>query len=318
MKNDLDKLCPRSQALPGTALPRGSASLAVAFIHTREAEPLKQCGPRQSLGPRTFFLTPVLAVLCLSPIAAAADSPDELRLQAEAAFRAGAQMKAKAPDKARAEFARSAELYEQLRQGGAANADLFRNQGNAYLLADDLPHAMLAYRRGVRLAPHDLALRRNLVYAREEVRFSPPGTLGRPPVDHRPPWLPRLPDWTVYVAFALYVLAWLAAVRWWLVRRGGWLTAAIGCLLGALVVGAGVGYEEWAQSREEAQPLVVIARDGVRLSPGTWSAPPPRYETSLNRGVEARLLFDGGRWLQIELSGGEIGWVPASAALVDR
>jgi len=259
-----------------------------------------------------------VTVFWLAPPASATESADDLRLRAEAAFRAGAQLAAKAPDKARTEFARSAALYEQLRRGGAANADLFRNQGNAYLLADDLPHAILAYRRGVRLAPHDLALHRNLSYAREEVRYSPPGTLGRPPVDHRPPWLPRLPDWTAYLAFALYAVAWLAAFRWWMVRGGGWLTAGSGCLVGALVVGAAVGYEEWAQTREEAQPLVVIACDGVRLSPGTWSAPPPRYETPLNRGVEARLLYDGGRWLQIELSGGEIGWVPASAALVDR
>ena len=45
---------------------------------------------------------------------------------------------------------------------------------------------------------------------------------------------------------------------------------------------------------------------------------PPRSETPLNRGVEARLLFVRGDWLQIELSGGEIGWVPSEYALVDE
>jgi tetratricopeptide (TPR) repeat protein len=259
-----------------------------------------------------------VAAFWLAPLAPAAESPDDLRLQAEAAFRGAAQLAPKAPDQARTEFARSADLYDRLHQAGAANADLFRNQGNAYLLAGDVPHAILAYRRGLRLAPHDLALRRSLAYAREEVRFPPPGTLGRPPIDHRPPWLPRLPEWGPYVAFGSYALAWLCGVRWWMVRRGGWLTAGGACLVAALLVGAAMGYEEWAEAQEEVQPLTVIARDGVQLSRGNWSAPPPRYETPLNRGVEARLLHDGGRWLQIELAGGEVGWVPASAALVDR
>jgi tetratricopeptide (TPR) repeat protein len=274
----------------------------------------------QCLRPRSWPLLVAagVAVFCHAALASAAAAPDELRLEAEAAFRAGAQFVAKAPDKARKEFARSADLYDQLRQAGSANADLFRNQGNAYLLADDLPHAILAYRRGLRLAPHDLALRQNLSYAREEVRFSPPGTLGRPPIDHRPPWLLRLPEWMVYLPFLFYLLSWLAAVRWWMVRRSGWLTAGVGCLLAALLLGAAVGYEEWAEGRETAEPLVVIARDGVHLSRGNWSAPPPRYETPLNRGVEARLLFERDHWYQIELAGGEVGWVPAPAVLIDR
>jgi hypothetical protein len=249
---------------------------------------------------------------------AATPSEDEIRLQAEAAFREGAGLAAKTPDKARQAFARSAALYEQLRQVGVANGELFRNLGNAYLLADDLPHAILAYRRGLHVAPHDLALRRDLAFAREEVRYSPPGNLGRPPIEHRPPWLPRLPAWLPYVALGFYALGWLAGFRWWLVRRGWWLTVGIGCMLAALLTGLGVVYEEWTEAREEYQPLVVIAQDGVQLSRGDWSAPPPRYPTPLNRGVEGRLLFERGRWLQIELSGGEVGWVPAAKVVIDR
>lgn len=270
--------------------------------------------------PRLVIAT-YLAVFWLTPFARAADAPDDIRLQAEAAFREGAQLAPKAPDKARKEFARSAALYEQIRQAGVVNADLLRNQGNAYLLADDLPRAILAYRRGLHLAPHDMALRRNLAHAREEVRYAPPGTLGRPPVDHRPPWLPRLPEWTPHVALGFYALGWLAGVRWWMVRRGGWLTVGISCFVAALLVGGGIGYEEWTEAQEEAQPLVVIAQDGVLLSRGTWSvsaASPPRYETPLHRGVEARLLFERGSWLQIELSGGQVGWIPASVAFIDR
>jgi hypothetical protein len=57
-------------------------------------------------------------------------------------------------------------------------------------------------------------------------------------------------------------------------------------------------------------PLVVVAEDGVLLRRGDGLAYPPRYDTPLPRGAEARLRRERGTWLQIELSGGEIGWVP--------
>jgi hypothetical protein len=38
----------------------------------------------------------------------------------------------------------------------------------------------------------------------------------------------------------------------------------------------------------------------------------------VNRGVEARLLFEREGWAQIELAAGEVGWVPREYLLVDR
>jgi len=49
---------------------------------------------------------------------------------------------------------------------------------------------------------------------------------------------------------------------------------------------------------------------GFLLRTGNGLSYPPRYETPLNQGVEARLLHARGAWLQIELSGGEVGWGP--------
>jgi hypothetical protein len=67
----------------------------------------------------------------------------------------------------------------------------------------------------------------------------------------------------------------------------------------------------------EAHPLIVIAKDGVLLRRGNSAVFPARYDTPLNRGVEGRLLFERSGWVQIELSGGEIGWVPRDVVLVD-
>ena len=78
------------------------------------------------------------------------------------------------------------------------------------------------------------------------------------------------------------------------------------------------GYNHWSAKLEAVQPLVVIADDGVLLRKGNGLTYPPRYDTPVNRGVEARLLFDRGEWLQIELAGGEVGWVPRRYVLVDE
>ena len=71
------------------------------------------------------------------------------------------------------------------------------------------------------------------------------------------------------------------------------------------------------ENRGNEHALVVVARDGVLLRKGNGPDYPPRSEAPLNRGVEARLLYRRGGWLQVELAGGEVGWLPASAALVD-
>jgi hypothetical protein len=72
------------------------------------------------------------------------------------------------------------------------------------------------------------------------------------------------------------------------------------------------------QEQSQEHPLVVIAEDGVRLRKGNNRAFPPRYDTSLPRGVEGRRLFVREGWAQIELAGGEVGWLPCEQILVDR
>ena len=64
-------------------------------------------------------------------------------------------------------------------------------------------------------------------------------------------------------------------------------------------------------------PLVVIAEDKTYLHKGNNALYPQASETPLNRGVEARLLQARGSWLQIELTAGQIGWVPRENALLD-
>lgn len=260
---------------------------------------------------------PFLSLLLLAP---AADPAADVQARAEAAFREGATLAAddRAAAAARQAFARSAQLYEQLEQDGCHNADLYRNLGNAYFLAGDLPRAIRSYRRGLRLTPNDLELRRCLAHAREQVEYPAPGTVGRPPTEHRPPWLPRLPAVAPWLAFGLYFAACLAAARWWMVRRGPWRTVSATALGLALCLGAGLAWEGGEDRADDERPLVVIAADGVLLRRGNGLAYPARYPTWVNKGVEARRLYARGDWVQIELSGGEVGWVPRGFIVEDH
>ena len=64
-------------------------------------------------------------------------------------------------------------------------------------------------------------------------------------------------------------------------------------------------------------PLVVVAKDRMELRSGNGKAYPPRYESKLRRGMEARCLYQRPGWLQIELAGGQVGWIPRDAAVLD-
>jgi hypothetical protein len=252
------------------------------------------------------------------PIATEDVADTDLLRQAQASFAEGVRQRDDA-DQARPLFRRSAELFEELRRHGAANPALFRDQGNACLFADDLPGAILSYRRGLRLAPNDGAMQQLLADAREQVVYPQPGTFARPPAEFRPPWLPRLPLLAgLLLAWVFYTLGWLGLARWWMLRRGRFLSLGLAALAVTVFLVLGVVVEEMQERDAEARPLVVIADDGVLLRKGNGMTYPRRHEMPVNRGVEARLLFERPGWVQIELSGGETGWVPRAYVLIDK
>ncbi len=245
--------------------------------------------------------------------------PDDAALleQAETSFELGVARRDD-PAAARPCFRRAADLYEELRRRGVSGADFFRDQGNACLLADDLAGAVLAYRRGLRLTPNDRALQAQLAWAREQVVYPQPGRFARPPVAHRPPWLPRLPvPGALTLAFVLFAAGCVGATRRVMRGRGKSLTLACSAFALTGLLGLALALQEGELRADARRPLVVVAQDGVLMRKGNGEAYPRRSDTPLNRGVEARLLFERGDWAQIELSDGEAGWVPHEYVLID-
>lgn len=265
-----------------------------------------------------MFTSALLISLLFHAESDAGLSDRDLLERAETEFQEGLHLR-RDRDQAGPHFRNAAGYFDELRQRSIGNPALYRNLGNSYLLSGDLPNAILSYRRGLDRSPSNFDLRECLAEARARVAYPASGDLGRPSSDNRPPWLPHLRTrWLMFAAAACYVLGCVGVTRWRMVRRGRLLTVSLLALLLAGVMSGWLMLRAYEQREREIHPLVVIARDGVLLRRGNGMVFPPRYDTPVNRGVEGRLLFERGGWVQIELSGGEIGWVPREAVLVDR
>jgi hypothetical protein len=263
----------------------------------------------------------LVALLLSAGLVILGDSPAlsdaALLEQAEAAFQEGAKLRDQ-PRAAQSYFHTAAYNFEALWHRGIRNASLCRNEGNAALLANELPRAILAYRRGLALDPGDNFLRDALAHARLKVAYPETGSFGRPPTENRPPWLPLLgPRKLLWATAFTYGLGLLTLTRWYMTRGEGLLALSLASFLGTVVLATGVVVEEWHAREQIEHPPVVIAEDGVLLRKGNGLLYPPRADMPLNRGVEATLLSARGEWLQIELSSGEAGWIPREYALVD-
>src|SRR5262249_37142807 len=147
-------------------------------------------------------------------------------------------------------------------------------------------------------APADALLQANLTHAREQVISSGPGKPGWPAEEIWTPGLPYLsPGLLLGLCCGAYTLGWLGLVRWWMVRRGAPLAWGVLAFSLALVLAAGLAFEEWSARYESLHPLAVVVTDGTPLRKGNGVLYPTRLETPLRRGVEARLLLGRGDWL---------------------
>lgn len=218
------------------------------------------------------------------------------------------------------EFEWAARLYASLRAPVARRPGglpaLERTIGHAYYLSGDLPRAILAYRRGLRLDPANAKLDTALAYARGTVEYppSPAAGLMQPEREYWPGWLAlhRLG----LLVFAAYTVTCLAFTRWGMRRRRLWFWMAVSAAVIALVPAVGSGVEWLRRQRDDATPVVVLARSEM-LRTGNGTEYPPRLDVALPRGAEVRRLFERAGWYQVELSGGPVGWLPRDAVVTD-
>ena len=180
-------------------------------------------------------------------------------------------------------------------------------------LAGDLGTCVRDYRIGLRAFPHDRDLQAGLTFARAQVAYPLAGDLAdaaRPRdagtlLDRLPVSFTRL----AWAAVAAAGLGWLALARAWVAARGGLALVGGGLVLAAAAGGGWLWWEDGKLRGRWAQPTAVVVSP-TDLRTGNSEEYPRRLDARLPAGAETKVLAERGGWLQVELGGGAVGWVP--------
>ncbi len=258
---------------------------------------------RGASGPATLLMG--VATICLATAGCATPPDTELVRIYQRALEAFEQ--AAGP----ADYLRSATLYQEILDRGVVSGGLLYNQGNAYMRAGQRGRAIASYRRALIYRPRDAQLRANLQLAlgSDIAIDAPQGVL-----DHIFFWR----DWTSYpgkihasaaVASLAFVLglAGLWGPRRPLFRRAAWATLGLTLILAASAV------YDWRRFEQVERGVVI--RSEVIARKGNADSYDPAFNEPLKEGAEFRIIERRGPWVQIQLAGGQAGWIPDSAVV---
>lgn len=199
---------------------------------------------------------------------------------------------------------------------GTRTPALALNRGRAHFLARQLPHAIRAFRDGLALAPYDVRLQQGLLACRAQVAYPvevEPAARVRP--DPPASLRHRISPNDLFLAACAASLLVTIGLAHRLTSRGGWSDVLLGIgVVGIIFVAASALRIRADEQAESATPIVVIASD-MAIRTGNGTAFPMRIDALLPRGAEVRELGRRGGWVQVELAGGAVGWVPAHAVL---
>ena len=118
-----------------------------------------------------------------------------------------------------------------------------------------------------------------------------------------------------FLAGAVWLLACAGIARFVMTRNALWLVATGLAVSGLTVLGGMWVLDAQVRARDESLPLLIVSED-TTLRRGNASAYLPRFDSSvLPKGAEVRELARRGGWVQVQLPGGAIGWIPESAVI---
>jgi hypothetical protein len=251
----------------------------------------------------------LLAVVPSSP-EASGTAPVEREEAARRAFEEGVALRDDAA-KARAAFTRAAAAYDDLWRQGCHNPELTLNRARAHRLAGDLPGAIVALHDGLAVARYDRSLQVALEDARSAVAYPLDGDLA---AQCRPKPAggigTRMSPAEGYLAAGLlWLLTCVGVARFLMTRSPSWLVFT-GAWLVALAALGGFWWQDWRRQTAENSRSLVIVKDDALLRKGNGESYPQRLDAKLPEGVEARVLTHRGGWVQVELAGGAVGWLP--------
>lgn len=202
--------------------------------------------------------------------------------------------------------------YEQLIASGVHNARLYYNLGNAYFRLNDLGHAILSYRRGLRLEPGNRQLQANLSYARsrrvDQINVSSQRSLWQQFLFWRND-LSLQTQWGL--TLAAYLLLWSCALAHLFWRCPGLLWGLAGAAFVCLVFTGSTLLTHYQHTSTHAG---VIVAEEVVVRKGNGESYAPQLPQPLHAGTEFEVLEERGSWLAIQLDNGTGGWIRRESA----
>ena len=234
---------------------------------------------------------------------------------AEWAFAAGVETRSDAAA-ARKHFATAGAGFDMHWHDGNRSALLAVRRGRSHFLAGNLPMAVVAFRAGLRETPYDLDLVRGLAECRSAIPYPTPAK-----ADERlrpdPPsgWRHRVSEWDVLRLAVLSAALVVVGLARRFTTRDGWAVpvAAVGGVgaLVCLVVALKLSAEATA---DVERPTLVVAAE-VYLRKGNGLSHQPRIDATVPRGTELIERTRRGGWVQVEVAGGAVGWLPEAAVV---
>jgi hypothetical protein len=116
------------------------------------------------------------------------------------------------------------------------------------------------------------------------------------------------------LAGGLWLVACACIARFTMTRNLLWIVFLGLSVSGLLALGVLWFQDLRIREREESLPLLVLS-DDTTLRRGNASSYPSRIDAVLPKGAEVRELSRRGGWVQVQLPGSAVGWVPEGVVI---
>ena len=206
------------------------------------------------------------------------------------------------------DYARAAEEYMAIVEGGEYSMPLYYNLANAYFKLGELGKAILNYNRALRIAPANEDIRHNLALAEAQTK----DRIAEVPEFFLNRWLRIVRNSMSCMAWSVLSLVWLAftlafALLFLLalpikVRKAGFYGTILSLLLFVVTTSFALSSRNDMLLKEEA--VVMASAISVKSSPD-------RSATDifvLHEGTKLRVVNELGEWCEVVIADGKKGW----------
>jgi tetratricopeptide (TPR) repeat protein len=198
-------------------------------------------------------------------------------------------------------YAEASLLYETLLRTGVSNVEVKYNLANAYFKNNDLPQAVLHYRKAWYAAPRDPDIRANMHFA-----LNAAGAVEPP--SHLPERIFILFSKNAWImaAIAGYILFTLLMILGMLIRPAKRALSKLSLIPAALILLSSGGWWHWHQL--QTNPEWVVVKPGATTFFGPMEGSTAHYGIPLAAIVRQK-NSDSKGWIEVEYDG-KNGWLP--------